>query len=381
MPVDARRAHGIVRASPLFAGVAQEIADAAIAHVELLSFAPGEKVLLESTDEDCDEASSLYVLIEGQLAASRAMQGHRSERLSTMAPGDFFGELARVEEGTRSATVTAVTSATVARLRGPVVDKLIAEAPIVMRTIAAAIARRLRAADEARVNARLNEERLSLVGKAAAMLAHDLKDPIGRVLNAAECIDEGIGERSMWTAQSRRAAEFMLAMVRDLMAYAKGERSYARDPMRVREVIDDVESYGLRPLEASGKIEVRRAGQVDGTLIGDRRALVRALLNIVRNAGEEMMKTGGTLTFGAELGESTLRFIIRDTGRGIPDAILPTLFEPFATHGKASGTGLGMAMAKAAVDAHQGAIHVNTRAGEGTEFTVELPLPPGRVAS
>lgn len=379
MTETAARARELIGKSPLFVGVPVEVAARALADIELLEFAPGESVVVEGRNEDGDDHSALFILVDGQLTATRAMAGRRTQRLSTIVPGDFFGELARVEEGVRSATVSASTPAVVARLSGPAADRLIADAPAVMRTIAATIARRLRAADEARIAARLSEERLSLIGKAAAMLVHDLKDPLGRVMNAAECIEQGIGERSVWTAQSRRAAEFMLAMVKDLSAYAKGERTYAREPVKLAAVIDEVESFGLRPLETGGKITVLRQVRGDATLLGDQRALSRAILNIVKNAGEAMSTSGGTLTFDVQVDTAAVRFVVADTGGGIPASVLPTMFEPFATYGKKNGTGLGMAMTKAAVEAHDGQIEVATEAGRGTRFTVTIPLQPSHV--
>lgn len=374
MEVDSGRARSIAGASALFAGVPADAVATALDGMELLQFAAESEVLVEGSTDRREDDAALYVLVEGQLTATRAMPGHRTQRLSTIGPGDFFGELARVEEGTRSATVRAVTPAVVARFPAPVADRLIASAPVVMRTIAATIARRLRAADDARIDARLSEERLSLVGKAAAMLVHDLKGPLARVLNAADCIEQGIGSPGTWTGQSRRAAEFMLAMIKDLTDFAKGEQSYARNPVRVADVVEDVEAFGLRSLESGGVINVvREVHAGDAFVTGDQRALSRALLNIVKNAGEAM-PNGGTLTLHVDIDGHSARFVVGDTGGGIPDVVLPTIFEPFATYGKKMGTGLGMAMTKAAIDAHDGDIKVETVLGTGTRFVVTLPL-------
>jgi signal transduction histidine kinase len=65
---------------------------------------------------------------------------------------------------------------------------------------------------------------------------------------------------------------------------------------------------------------------------------------------------------------------ISDTGSGIPADILPKLFEPFVTHGKSHGTGLGMAIAKSVVDAHGGKISVASIPGNGTTVDVRLPV-------
>jgi signal transduction histidine kinase len=371
MPVDLATLRELVGASPLFAGVSATAVDHAVDSFDFVELAPGEQIIAEGASRDDDDVG-LYVLVDGQLLVTRMLPGGKTERLSVMAPGDFFGELARVGDGVRSATVSAVTSAIVGRLPGPAADRLLAEAPMVMRTIATVIARRLRAADEARLAARLNEERLGLIGKAAAMLAHDLRNPLGVVKSAASLIQDGINP-GYWAARSARAADFMLAMVQDLLDFAKGERSYAHVPVRLLDVVQDIEEFGLTSLEANGKLTVTRAIGGDATVLGDRRALSRALLNIVKNAADAM-ETGGTLTFRTVVSDDLLRVSIKDTGPGIPEHVLPTLFEPFATHGKAHGTGLGLAMTKGAIEAHGGRIAVDTGQGMGTTFTVTLPL-------
>ena len=66
-------------------------------------------------------------------------------------------------------------------------------------------------------------------------------------------------------------------------------------------------------------------------------------------------------------------FELRDEGPGIPEAIRERLFEPFVTHGKAHGTGLGMPIVRGIVEAHRGTIRFETETGEGTTFFIELP--------
>jgi signal transduction histidine kinase len=336
--------------------------------------AAGDAIIKETTSAQDNSESGMYLLVEGELSASRAIPDGRRETLSTMHPGEFFGELAAMAEGKRSATVIAVRPSVVGQLPEDATRRLISEAPEVLRTIATTIAARLRRADEARVNALINEAKLAVIGRTAAMLVHDLRNPIGVVKNAAQLIEEGVGDPTELARRSRSAAEFMLGMVQDLMDFAKGGRVGAQEAFELRDLLADVEAFGLEPIEQPGKVRVTREQCENTHMRGDRRALARALLNIIKNAGEAMT-AGGELHFRVVQTGDAVTFHITDTGPGIPESMLGTLFEPFSTFGKRGGTGLGMALAKSAVDAHGGNIEVITAHQQGTTFVVTIPLP------
>ncbi len=101
---------------------------------------------------------------------------------------------------------------------------------------------------------------------------------------------------------------------------------------------------------------------------------LRVLCNLIKNA-REAMPNGGIITLTSELLENQVILRISDTGTGIPAEIIGKLFEPFVTHGKSHGTGLGMAIAKSVVTAHQGTIAVSSVPGNGTTVEIRLPVP------
>jgi signal transduction histidine kinase len=100
----------------------------------------------------------------------------------------------------------------------------------------------------------------------------------------------------------------------------------------------------------------------------------RVLDNLVVNALEAMPE-GGNLAVSAEMVGSEAIIKVSDTGVGIPEAELPKLFKAFHTM-KPKGLGLGLAFCRRAVEAHGGSITVESKVGEGTTFTVTLPLHP-----
>jgi signal transduction histidine kinase len=100
--------------------------------------------------------------------------------------------------------------------------------------------------------------------------------------------------------------------------------------------------------------------------------VLRMLGNLVQNACEAMPH-GGVLTITTDLIGADVLIRIADTGIGIPPELLPQLFEPFVTHGKANGTGLGMPIAKSVVEAHRGSMSISSVVGSGTEIRIKVP--------
>jgi two-component system sensor histidine kinase ResE len=86
------------------------------------------------------------------------------------------------------------------------------------------------------------------------------------------------------------------------------------------------------------------------------------------------MSQGGILWLTLKNVEGGVLFRVMDTGTGIPEELLPRIFEPFVTHGKSKGTGLGLAIVKSVVEAHRGTISVQSKAGTGTTFEITLPV-------
>jgi signal transduction histidine kinase len=119
------------------------------------------------------------------------------------------------------------------------------------------------------------------------------------------------------------------------------------------------------------KTDLRYAGD----LTVDVERLKRAILNIASNA-LDAMGPGGTFTFSSRLEDSFVDLVLSDTGHGIPAELQGRIFEPFFTHGKARGIGLGMSITRKIIEEHGGRIQLESRLGEGTRFTLQLPLDP-----
>ncbi|HUE97400.1 MAG TPA: HAMP domain-containing sensor histidine kinase, partial [Longimicrobiaceae bacterium] len=179
-------------------------------------------------------------------------------------------------------------------------------------------------------------------------------------------------KRLKYAGLLRRGVDRITDMTQELLEYARGTTQLEFEKVSPRILIAELEEEVLRPLTGAG-IQVHFAIGFDDPIRVDRRRFFRVLHNIVKNAAEAMPQ-GGTITITVEAMDDRAVFRVADTGVGIPPEVLPTIFEPFVSHGKAGGTGLGMAIVHSVVEAHGGTILVESTPGEGTSFTIAIPI-------
>ena len=215
------------------------------------------------------------------------------------------------------------------------------------------VSERLRSVNAHFINEVMRTERLSLVGAMANSIIHDLKNPICIIrcctdLIAGESNDPRLLEL---TSMADKAVDGMLAMTQELLDYARGSTSLACETVSIWRLLDELNQQALRLLPGQN-IQFARNIRYDGNVVVDLTRFIRVLCNLIKNA-REAMPSGGILTIGTDLIDKQVVIRISDTGIGIPAELLPKLFEPFVTHGKSHGTGLGMAIAKVCRDGTQ----------------------------
>jgi signal transduction histidine kinase len=223
------------------------------------------------------------------------------------------------------------------------------------------------------------QDRLATVGRMASTIIHDLRNPLTLIRGFTPLLADlatPAAERKEFEQYMVAAADRIDDMVRDLLDYARGE---GRALSLQTEPLGDFVAH-LEPLlrqELSGTeiglgLEVLR----NPTVALDHRTMERVVLNLAGNA-RDAMEGRGKLALEADLEDGRAVLRVRDSGPGIPDEIRNRLFEPFATHGKEHGTGLGLAICKQFVGAHGGEVEVESQPGEGTTFTIRLPVAEG----
>ena len=213
----------------------------------------------------------------------------------------------------------------------------------------------------------LDAEQMIVAGRIASMVGHDLKNPLQTIRNAAHLLRE-IPEQK----------DEMLDMIENSVMRANGLiedfRSNVRDTPLSLVTVDLGALIEAAVGEAGIPDSVSVALEVEGVeaVSLDPSKLHRVLDNLVGNAVEAMPK-GGVLNISADSSGKEIVIEVTDTGVGISEEEMPNLFKPFYTT-KLKGLGLGLIFCKRAVEAHGGTITVESQVGEGSKFTVRIPL-------
>jgi signal transduction histidine kinase len=143
---------------------------------------------------------------------------------------------------------------------------------------------------------------------------------------------------------------------------------------QVNRVIDDVINFVGYELSEHAISITRNLQEFLPKLRLDENLMKQALLNIIKNAMNAMEPNGGILTVTTKLSGDNVVLNISDTGSGMDEATLSKIFEPYFTT-KDTGSGLGLTMVFKVVKEHNGEISVSSKKGEGTSFTITLPVP------
>jgi signal transduction histidine kinase len=216
-------------------------------------------------------------------------------------------------------------------------------------------------------------ERLALLGHSLGAILHDMRTPLTAVGGYAELMaaEDDAQVREEYVGRIGRAIGHMETMTQEALAFARGKREILAQKVYMDRFVESVREMLLPETERAGVQLVIEIGY-EGAARFDENKIKRVLFNLARNACQAM-GDGGTFTWRVKREQEQLVFECADTGSGIPKEMEGKLFESFSTHGKADGTGLGLAMAKKIVDAHCGTIACTSVPGAGATFTIRLP--------
>jgi len=221
---------------------------------------------------------------------------------------------------------------------------------------------------------RAAEKRFAALGRLSAVLAHEIRNPLGAIKGFAQYTakrfapeDPAHGDMEAVIAESTRLER----LVHSLLLYAR-----PTEPRRVPTDVRDVVKRAVRLIEreaADAEIDIRTSlpetaacARVDGA------QLEQAVLNLLANAVEAMAEDGGQLDVAVVEEDGEIGIDVEDRGPGIAPELLAEIFVPYVTQ-KARGTGLGLAVVDRVVRAHDGRVTIDTELGRGTTMSVHLP--------
>jgi len=230
----------------------------------------------------------------------------------------------------------------------------------------------------------LHTEKMASIGKMAAVLAHEINNPLSGILTYAKLLrkwldheDGGNSRRTeirdsldLIASESRRCGD----LVKNLLTFSR------TTPMNLQATdLNKVIHRSLRLVQHQldlASIQVQPELDPDlPPVLCDGAQIEQVLLALMMNAIDAMPQ-GGNLWLVTKINrdEGSVRIVVRDDGSGIPPEILPRLFEPFLTTKETGrGVGLGLAISRSILERHNGNIEVQSEVGRGTTFTVTLP--------
>jgi signal transduction histidine kinase len=229
------------------------------------------------------------------------------------------------------------------------------------------------------------EEANRLQADFTAMIAHDLRGPISTVFNTAELMQDGVfgpvnDDQKEWLGKMQVTCRSVVEIVSDFLDISKieaGRLDLIKKRIDLYQLIHgSLKSY--TPMAAVKDISMTSALESDlPEITADERRLEQVLANLITNA-IKFTGAGGRVEVGAGRLNGDIKMWVKDTGEGIAPEEMGDLFEKYrqSTSGKLSeskGTGLGLVICKKIAEAHGGRISVESRLGEGSTFTVELP--------
>ncbi len=374
-------------------------------HATRLVLDAGQRVFHEG-----DASDSLYLILVGRVRVYREDDRGNVIELDVLSEGSFFGELALLDRGSRSASITTLTWCDFLVVDKHLFAALIHESPpkVVLR-ILADLGQQLRASNERRIRMELATqalrtemelERHRALSQMVAGVAHEINTPLGIANTAANIIRQELNAPGMAVlshgSMDKRVLDDVLEalnllerniqrahkLIQDFKQVAVGQLTDVKEQMDLSEAVADI--VGLFNISArQARLELVIHDNLPATTrtwVGYRGYLTQVLLNILTNVERYAYPdgTGGRVELELDAANRvvpTFTITVRDFGKGIRSEDVPRVFDVFFTTGRgAGGSGLGLAIVHTIVtEPLQGTIDISSAQGVGTTVTVTFP--------
>jgi signal transduction histidine kinase len=370
-----------------FPGIKPDEIEELIANSQVRSYLPGDILCRENAVED-----RFYMILDGDAEVTKNINNSESRLLTTLAPGDFFGEMALIHNAPRAATVTAKTALTTLELDKAAFDKVIHKSTSIAMAMVSQISNRLRendqlAIDDIRIRAaELAEAYQKLAEQDLARreflsnIAHELRTPLMVASGNLQILQKGILKGEQLAAgidTVTRNVQQIVSLVNDILflqemdlvlpdfqKVAMNEIGYAI-----------IGKYAASAQDHSVSLRFIPSPNVP-PVWGDPKSLERALMALVDNA-IKFSPQGGDVKITLNKKDDWVLVSVEDQGIGITKENLPRIFDRFYHLERSGdnlfgGLGLGLAITRQVIQQHQGSLDVASTPGKGTTFTMTL---------
>jgi len=222
----------------------------------------------------------------------------------------------------------------------------------------------------------LRSERLAAIGETAAMVGHDLRNPLQDIMGALYILRKRLGPTMDDKARDaidliERDVEHSNRIISDLLDYSR-EFKLELGPTTPGSLTKNALTHVGR--EIPSNIKLLDSTKNEPEMIADSAKMQRVIVNLVNNALDAMPQ-GGTLTVSSSEADGSVEISVADTGTGMTEEVVQKLWVPLFTT-KQKGMGLGLPICKRIVEAHGGSISVESTLGKGSTFIVKQPVKP-----
>lgn len=356
----------------IFSGLSEEEVSSFASDLQRIKFSKGAKIITES-----ESADTLYFICKGKVKICKSLKNPDTPKaeLSTLEPGEFFGEMGIINEEPRSASVEALEDVELLVIPKDVFVGISFKHPEVMFNLMRTLSGRLRETNERFVglmDEMISKNRLMAIGMAASKIIHDIKTPLTVIVLTAQLIENlfpGSGEFSQSIVKQTRLID---QLVREILDFARGvETTPLIQKVNLSNFFDDLKEINEATLKGRN-ISFVVENKVKDFVHFDESKIRRVLMNLIKNSSEAL-NTDGEIKILASTNSGWLQISVIDNGPGVPLRIRDNVFEPFVSDGKQHGTGLGLPICRKLVQEHRGRLEYIPLEQGGSRFDIRIP--------
>ena len=372
-----------------FPGITPDEVQELISHSQVHSYPTGTVLCREDQIEKI-----FYMILEGEVEVTKSINQSEARLLQTLAPGDFFGEMALIHNAPRAATVTAKTDLVVLELDKESFDKVLKRSSSVALAMVHEISNRLRENDEMAIeDIRLRARELAQAYQKLAEqdvarrefltnVAHELRTPLMAASGYLQILQQGsmLNQEQLAHALDTvsRNVQQIVTLVNDILFLQEMDLVLPDfQAVDIGEVASTVlERYKSQAAERGIHLSLTEDHDLP-PVSGDVKSLERALTALVDNAIKFSPK-GGDVEIRLKKGNRQIFVTVEDHGIGISPNTRPRIFDRFYHMEKEEddlfgGIGLGLAITRQVIQQHKGTLDVESEHGKGSTFTMRLP--------